>query len=112
MSSRAILVILTVAPTCAYYRGGLSTLFTPFSYAFVFYLFHAVRRTEPFQPGSTEDTAGASACAAPDAHEQAHAPLLGPEAMAAAHARVTSKADQLRLKRDLIQHVWDARPDA
>jgi len=43
--------------------------------------------------------AGAAAYSAPDAHEQAHAPPLGPEAIAAAHARVTSKEDHLRIKR-------------
>ena len=71
-----------------------------------------MRRKNPCPPGSTGDICGAAACAAPDAHVQVNAPPLGAESIAATHERVTSQTDHLRLKRDLIQHLWDARSDA
>ena len=95
-----ILVFTTAAATCLLRSPCL-----------MFWFFcTAVRRAEPCPPASTADTA--AAVPETGAAEGSHAPPLGAEEMAAAHARVTSKVEHERLKRDLIEHVWARRPDA
>jgi len=67
------------------------------------------------QPGDGGTNAGAGSLighGAPDGGEHADPREAQVQRLQAARARITSRAEHHRLKRDVIEHVWARRPDA